>query len=355
MNALPATMKALLLEGPAQISVKELPLPKPADGEVLIKVMAAPINPSDIYFIKSGAYSGVKTTPCVAGFEGSGVVVASGGGLIGWGLVNKKVAFTPTPQSGTYGQYALAKSSECLPVDDSMSFEHASMSFVNPLTAMAMLDIAKSTNTKAVIVNAAASSLGRMLNRFLPAEGVEIINIVRKEEQMELLKKEGANFILNSEHPDFEERLAEMAAKMRATICYDAIGGTISSRILKNMPKRSALHIYGLLSGENIGNIDAGDMIYSGKTITGLFLPNWLEEKGTLKLLPAMLKLRKLLLRELKSEIALETSLEDFEESLKQYMSNMTKGKVVVKPYSEPKLKEEKLEEKEKEENKPAE
>lgn len=84
--------------------------------------MASPINPSDIFFIKSGEYSGVKSTPCVAGFEGSGVVIENGGGLMGWGLVNKKVAFTPVPSSGTYAQYAIAKSSECFPVDDSMSF-----------------------------------------------------------------------------------------------------------------------------------------------------------------------------------------------------------------------------------------
>jgi NADPH:quinone reductase-like Zn-dependent oxidoreductase len=130
--------------------------------------MAAPINPSDIFFIKSGSYSGVKSVPCIAGFEGSGVVIENGGGLIGWGLVNKKVAFTPIANSGTYAQYAIAKSSECFPVDDSMSFEHASMSFVNPLTALAMLDLSKARGVKAVIVDAAASALGRMLNRFLP-------------------------------------------------------------------------------------------------------------------------------------------------------------------------------------------
>jgi NADPH2:quinone reductase len=79
-----------------------------------------------------------------------------------------------------------------------MSFEHASMSFVNPLTAMAMLDIAEGKKCKTVIVDAAASSLGRMLNRFLPPEGVQIINIVRRDEQSEILRKEGANFILNS-------------------------------------------------------------------------------------------------------------------------------------------------------------
>ena len=103
---------------------------------------------------------------------------------MGWSLVNKKVAFTPIPASGSYAQYAIAKSSQCFPVDDSMSFEHAAMSFVNPLTAMAMLDLANTNKTKTVIVNAAASALGRMLNRYLPPEGVEVINIVRREEQV---------------------------------------------------------------------------------------------------------------------------------------------------------------------------
>lgn len=88
-------MKALILEGPEKISVKNVPIPKPADGQVLIKVMAAPINPSDIVFIKLGAYSDTKKTPCIAGFEGSGLVIENGGGFMGWGLVGKKVAFTP--------------------------------------------------------------------------------------------------------------------------------------------------------------------------------------------------------------------------------------------------------------------
>ena len=103
--------------------------------------MAAPINPSDTYLIDEAIFGdGLKRAPCVAGLEGSGLVVSSGGGLMGWGLVNRKVAFVPTMTSGSYAQYALAKSAQCLPVDQSMSFEHASMSFVNPLTAMAMLD-----------------------------------------------------------------------------------------------------------------------------------------------------------------------------------------------------------------------
>lgn len=79
--------------------------------------MAAPINPSDIIFIHTGAYDH-KQIPSVPGFEGSGVVVANGGGIMGWGLVNKKVAFSPVPSSGSYAQYAIAKSANCLPVDE---------------------------------------------------------------------------------------------------------------------------------------------------------------------------------------------------------------------------------------------
>jgi len=150
------------------------------------------------------------------------------------------------------------------------------MSFVNPLTAMAMLDLAKSKKTKAVIVDAAASSLGRMLNRFLPPEGIEVLNIVRRVEQVELLKKEGATHIINSEEEGFEETLKLQAAKLQATVCYDAIGGAITGRILKCMPKKSIIYVYGLLSGESLHGVDVGDLLYGHKTITGLFLPNWL-------------------------------------------------------------------------------
>lgn len=169
---------------------------------------------------------------------------------------------------------------------------------------MAMLDIAKSKDAKAVIINAAASSLGRMLNRFLPLEGVEIINIVRRQEQVDLLKKEGANHILNSNDGEYVEKLTELASRLQAKICYDAIGGDATGVILKCMPKFSTLYIYGGLAGENIKNVDLADTLYNQKTITGLFLPNWIKEKGMLKMIPNFYKLRKLLLRELKSEIS---------------------------------------------------
>ena len=88
-------MKAVILEAPKTFKVKQIPMPKPGPGEVLIKVMAAPINPSDTIFMENGQYSDTKKTPCTLGFEGSGLVVENGGGLMGWGVTGKKVAFSP--------------------------------------------------------------------------------------------------------------------------------------------------------------------------------------------------------------------------------------------------------------------
>jgi len=105
--------------------------------------MAAPINPSDLA-LYDGHYSQQKKFPTIMGFEGSGIVVENGGGVMGWGLVNKKVAFGAEKEGqGSYAQYIIAKCEECLPLTDDTSFEQGAMSVINPLTALGMLDLLK--------------------------------------------------------------------------------------------------------------------------------------------------------------------------------------------------------------------
>lgn len=182
-------MKAIVLEGPKSFVLKELPIPKPAHGEILVKIIAAPINPSDLAFL-GGGYQSVKTLPTTPGFEGAGVVIESGGGVMGWSMVGKNVAVSISKgNSGTYGQYAIVDVMSCMVLPNDVTLEQGSMSFVNPLTALAMLEKAKDGGHKAIIHTAAASSLGRMLNRIFIPEGIPIINIVRREEQIEILKK----------------------------------------------------------------------------------------------------------------------------------------------------------------------
>ena len=126
-------------------------------------------------------------------------------------------------------------------------------------------------------------------------------------------------------------------------MAFDAIGGTATGQLLACMPPQSFVYNYGLLSGKNITDIDTRDLLYNSKTLTGLFLGKWLDSKGTIKLLPSLFKLRKKLLRELKSDIAVECALEEAQSELKNYLANMSRGKVVIKPFLEPKLREQEI------------
>ena len=134
--------------------------------------MAAPINPSDLE-LYNGNYSQQKNFPAIMGFEGAGIVVENGGGFMGWRLVGKKVAFAVEKEGcGSYSEYTIIKSDQCLPLDGDTSYEQGSMSLVNPLTVLGFLDILKSNKEKSVVMTAAASALGKIVNRFFPKEGI---------------------------------------------------------------------------------------------------------------------------------------------------------------------------------------
>ncbi len=122
------------------------------------------------------------------------------------------------------------------------------MSLVNPLTAIGFVDIAKQLNAKTIIHTAAASSLGRMVNRYLPIEKLNVINVVRRQEQVDLLMKEGAKVVVNSEEEGFEDKMKHLIKEHNVKLAFDAIGGDMTGRLLKMMPKGSTAYVYGSLS-----------------------------------------------------------------------------------------------------------
>jgi len=152
MRSAALTEKGVLTYLPDTIEV-----PKPASGQVLIKVEAAVINPSDLYMMQ-GDYNGDYKYPLTPGVEGSGVVVASGGGIMAWRLIGKRVGFTRQSEKagkysagGSYAEYIVTNAMQCVTLDSKISFEQGACSFVNPLTAIGLLDVAKQNKAKAVI------------------------------------------------------------------------------------------------------------------------------------------------------------------------------------------------------------
>jgi NADPH2:quinone reductase len=235
--------------GDLQLSLTGVPIPTPAANEVLIRIEAAPINPSDLGMLFAGAdmtqasQRGTKAQPVVAaripdavlkslaarfdvsmpvGNEGAGVVVAAGSSAAAQALLGKTVAALG---GAMYSQYRCVSLEQCLVLPDGATPADGASSFVNPLTALGMVETMRSEGHTALVHTAAASNLGQMLNRICHNDKIALVNIVRNQDQVGLLRAMGAAHVCNSSSPSFVPDLIEALTATGATIAFDAIGG----------------------------------------------------------------------------------------------------------------------------------
>lgn len=297
-NAIPTTMKRLVVTAPGKdvasckIEIQaDAPVPRPASGEVLIKVAAAAINPSDY---SSWYRCKPEHCPVPMGKEGCGTVVSTGGGLSTLPIkIGTKVGFIvqSNPKQGAYSEYvAVTVVGGVFPMPQDLPVENAASFFVNPYTAIGILDTAKKESSKALVHTAAASQLGQMIVKLAPSEGVEVINVVRREEQAELLRKIGAKHVVVTGGSDEETWKAELKSKvdeLGATVAFDAVAGKSTGDMMDALPKRGTVYVYGGLSGR-VENVDPMALIYHEKKIKGFLLTNWIKQGGMLSMGPRM-------------------------------------------------------------------
>jgi NADPH:quinone reductase-like Zn-dependent oxidoreductase len=247
-------------EGALELSLHDVPVPTPAANEVLIRVEAAPINPSDLGLLVASAdmttatVTGTQERPIVTaslaagslgalsarvdkslpvGNEGAGTVVAAGSSSAAQALVGKTVGLAG---GAMYSQYRVVDAAACLVLPDGATATDGASSFVNPLTALGMVETMRSEGHSALVHTAAASNLGQMLVKLCQADGVPLVNIVRKPDQEDLLRSLGAVHICNSASPSFSTELVEALKATSATLAFDATGGgTLASQILNGM------------------------------------------------------------------------------------------------------------------------
>lgn len=239
-------------EGVIEVSLADIDVPPPGPDEVVVRLDAAPINPSDLGLLlgpadletatsASGALSArvpLKAMSMLAarvgqalpvGNEGAGTVIAAGNTPAAQAMVGKVVAVF----GNTFAEYKRAKVHEVFELPPGTSAEAGASSFVNPLTALCFLETMRRENHTALVNTAAASNLGQMLVRLCKQDGVPLVNIVRSAAQVELLRNLGAEYVLDSTTPDFTEQLTNALAATGATIAFDAIaGGSLASTIL---------------------------------------------------------------------------------------------------------------------------
>jgi len=310
--------------------VEMVPIPKPKPGQVLVKMEAAQINPSDLSFI-AGKYGIKCDPPFKVGLEGSGVVVENGGGLLGWYFLGKRVtAITTGSTIGTWAEYAVTSSKQVMPLVKDVTFEEGAGYIVNPITVIAFTKYMK--EHKAAVQTAAASSVGKMFFRMMQLEGKEVINIVRREDQAETMRSLGAKYVLNSNEPDFEKKLKALCIQLNATCFFDALGGDMMWTVLKAMPMFSICHLYGHLSISPTNKVDASHIIFTQKQIKPFYLAFWVREIGLWDRYVIWSSVNKLIKTALKQNIVKGFPLEKAGEACKFYTENMSLGKVVIKP-----------------------
>ncbi|MEM6494825.1 MAG: zinc-binding dehydrogenase [Pseudomonadota bacterium] len=234
----------LTADGKLTLEISEETFPEPTGNQVLVKMEAAPINPSDLAILASAAdfetaeYSLGKVIATMpepfltgqknrhgmrlpAGNEGAGTVIATGEGDMAKALMGQRVACVP---GNAYSQYAIADAMMCLPLGEHSS-EAGASSFVNPMTALGFVETAKMEGHDAIVHLAAASNLGQMLNKICQEDGIKLVNIVRRQEQVDLLKSQGAAYVVNSSDDDYTAQLRAAIKETGAFLGFDPIGG----------------------------------------------------------------------------------------------------------------------------------
>lgn len=325
-------MKAVVQEKPGgKLSIRELPIPEPGEGEVLVRMNFSPVNPSDLSLLQ-GTYAGSPSYPLIPGIEGSGIVLKSGKGIIARAREGKRVACTVSGhKNGTWAEYMVTSALKTIPLDRNIDDEQGSMLLVNPLTAVAFIEITRKNKATAIVNNAAASSLGKMLISLCRKNNLGLINIVSREEQHDKLKELGADHVLISTSPDFENELARYSEILGARLFFDAVGGDQASGMLRAAPPGSTLITYAKLSEKDI-IVDPRLLLQQDKTIRGFYLGNYISAKSILQNLRMIGRARDLLSDDHKIVVAARYPLEKTEEALEFYRNNMSSGKVLLHP-----------------------
>jgi NADPH:quinone reductase len=329
---IPENMTAVQIDKESgKLVSRTVPVPRPAKGEVLVKMAAAPVNPSDIASIKTERES-TDVQYFIPGIEGSGRVLAAGKGILpGLWLGKRVVCASSSPASGTYAEYMVTKATLCFTLPKEISDEQGSMLLVNPMTCLAFFDIIKRNEHKAIISTAAAGALGRMIEFLGNKSHVPVINIVRKEDQVAYLKELGSKYVLNCSQPKFPEQLRALAHELNATLVLDAVGGSGTRHLIDAIPYGGSLIIYGSLSGEQ-PELNFRLLVADNKTITGFYLANWSKDNGFLKTIRNVFRVRQLLKNDIKIKLQARFPLDKAQEAVDTYLANMTAGKVLLVP-----------------------
>lgn len=320
---------------PAEVlRTEEVPVPQPGAGEVRVRLLAAPVNPSDVMTIR-GTYSQMPSLPATPGYEGVGIVESSGGGILGRLLKGKRVAVA-SREGGTWAEECVVPAKQVIPLPKSLPTQQGAMFFVNPVTAFVMTRrVLAVPRGEWLLQTAAGSSVGRMVIRLGRRFGFRTLNVVRREEQIDELKALGADAVVAFDpqhHPpaSLVEQVVSLVGPDKVRFALDPVGGTTGSAVIDCLGKGGRLLVFGTLSEEPLC-FSPRQLMGPGTSVEGFRLPNYLD---TLRL-PGKLRLIRQVSRlvcagVLTSEVAATFPLTDVRAAVQQAEASGRGGKVLL-------------------------
>jgi NADPH:quinone reductase-like Zn-dependent oxidoreductase len=305
------------------LQVKESPVPTPKPHEVLIRVTARNINPSDIMFVR-GMYGITPKLPSSAGFEASGVVEKSD--EAGKLKPGPRVMFSAI---GTWREYLCMPAALVIPVPDGMPDEVACQAFVNPMTAFAMVEKSGLQAGEWLLLTAGASAFGKFAIQMAKAKGIKVAATVRHDAQKEVLEKLGADLVVNTETEKIQKVIPEQT-EGGVHVIFDAVGGMLGAKALACLRSKGRMMVFGALALENMP-INSGLMIFKDLKIEGFWLSTWMEEMNESDRAKAFRTVFGFLMNDKsKIDIAGKFKLTEFQEALEAYAQPGRNGKILL-------------------------
>jgi len=313
----------------------------PSKGEVAIKVICSTIHPADLFF-GMGLYGNKQPDvfPIVPGFEGSGEIVEVGEGVDS-SYKGKRCGFFANSNKtgtfeGTWSQYFYANVKQIMVFEGNVDYEKICFSMINPLTAAGFIDTLQRKNQVAVAQNAANSAVGKIMIRFCKLKGIKTINLVRKEDQIESLKKLGADYVISTSATNWKEEFHKISAELGVQSFFECVGGDMTASVLSLLPDGATVYHYGNLEGKPITGVNTSDLIFKRKKLEGWWLATWAEEVGPQE----FFKWAGFIIQEFSkgsdifdTAISKRVKLEEVNEAKDFYFGgNMSLGKVIINP-----------------------
>jgi NADPH2:quinone reductase len=335
-NKIPKTMKAVKLvklvgkysdtEEVKQCFqvVTDEPVPQPKSGEVLIRVQRCQINPSDTSFCQ-GRYGVKRDPPCIPGFEGVGIVVATKG-LLAWRLMGKRVSFFTTGGGG-WSEYVTQDHMKCLEVGNT-SWSNAAGAVVNPFTVMEMIRIAEAGKHTSFIATAGSSSLVLQLLKIAKAHNIRSIAIVRKADQIQECLTAGATYALDSSAEDFVSKLESASNELKCRLAFDSVAGDVGGQVFSALQDYGEMHVYGFLSGKPV-QCTGKDLIFRKKIMKGLWA-NQIFKLPFYQLYTMRNELISRLDTELSTQVRATYPLDKIVDALLEYTKTLSGGKIQI-------------------------